>query len=218
MKTPTIAIVCVFAVCGAAATAYAEIPTTCASPYNSRGYVKGIASGESLAEQAWSTVNDVPGGGCDQLEYFIDIIVDDITRLTLRPTSSDYVICRYTGMVDGVYNKLDEIWSYCEINCADEGVQVGEFAAEIYCDLSIALGGLDEADQYIRGPVQICGLEFETACDFQYIETSGEYLDGQCVPYTEGDYFEVWDQTRINQCRYEEDDDDDLTFEDDGED
>ncbi len=216
MKTSTIAVVCVFAVCGSVVNAYAEIPPKCDTRYTSTSYNRGITSGEILAQQAWSTVNDVPGGGCDELEYFTDLVVDNVTRLTLRPGASDYVICRYTGTVDGIYNELDEIWSYCETSCMEEGAQVGEFSAKIYCDLSIALDGLAEADQYIRGPVHICGLEFETACDSNYIATSFNYLAGQCVPYTEGEYFGVWDQTRNNQCMYEEEEEpieEELAFE-----
>lgn len=150
---------------------------------------------------AWNAISN----DCDRLEYFQDIVTDNVSRLTLRAGASDYVICRYTGTVDGVYDELYALEDQCIAQCMMEGAQIGEMAGEVYCELSLALGGLERADYFIRGPVSTCGFGFETSCDFTFIRTTENYRNslGRCRPFTRGEFEPVWNETRNNQCMYD---------------
>jgi hypothetical protein len=177
------------------------VPTACSvSTPATNAYRTGQRLGERIVTQSWSRVND-----CDRIDYFLSIVEDNVSRLTLPPGSSLSTICRYTGTVDGVYSMLDQLYGTCVDECFLDGEFAGALSGEVYCELSIALGGLDEADDFIRGPVQVCGFNFEIGCDFAFIATTVGYenVDGVCEPYTEGEFFEVWDQARNNQCMYE---------------
>ena len=102
-------------------------------------------------------------------------------------------------------NEIDGIYRDCAVLCYNEGVIIGELAAIVYCEISLQLGGLATADQFIRMPVQMCGFNFEFGCDINFMSLSFEYTNdlGSCEQYTWcGDYFDVWDQVRNNQCAY----------------
>jgi hypothetical protein len=186
---------------GAAAVAQAEskVPPGCEGR-NARAYQAGLRGGAYTVRSAWNGVRR----DCDRIELFQDIVSNNVSRLTLRRRASEYVICRFTGTVDGVYDELDALWGECDEQCFAEGEFIGEMAAQVYCELSLALGGLETADRFIRGPVQTCGMNFEMGCDFAFIDTTYNYSNmlGECSPYTEGDFEEVWDETRNNQCTY----------------
>lgn len=211
MRKIAIALACAMLASIWVETVYAnDIPPGCQSAYAKRRYEMSLRSGENLAKQAWSKIS--AQNGCLELENFTDIVVGNVERLTLYPRASAAVICTYTGTVDGIYNQLDKIWDTCQTDCAEEGRLTGEFAAQVYCDLSIALNGLENADEFMRGPVQICGLEFENACDAEFIYWSLGYPDPYdmtipvedraCLLYTEDKFEDVWNQTRINQCAF----------------
>lgn len=177
------------------------VPATCsATPQATSAYRTGLRLGERIVTTSWSRVND-----CDRVEYFLSIVEDNVSRLTLPPNASNSTICRYTGTVDGVYNMLDQLYGTCADQCFLDGEFAGEISGEVYCELSIALGGLAAADDFLRGPVQVCGLNFEIGCDSAFIGTTVSYAnsEGVCEPFTEGEFFDVWDQARNNQCAYE---------------
>ena len=176
------------------------IPASCDTTTPARNaYRTGVTAGKTLVNQAWARVND-----CDRIDYFLGVLEDDISRLTLPQNASASTVCRYTGTVDGVYEMLDTLYGTCSDLCFLDGSFAGEMSATVYCELSIALGGLSEADAFLRGPVQVCGLNFEFGCDSQFISitTTYENLMGVCYPYTEGEYADVWDEARNNQCAY----------------
>lgn len=64
-------------------------------------------------------------------------------------------------------------------------------------------GPLD-LEGWLRGPVDVCGLEYETGCDTAYIATSASYhgVASACEPLTEGDYEPPWDHLRERACDY----------------
>lgn len=202
------AIICALAsMTAAAATTNAfadEVPPRCQeSNFTIHGYQSGVAMGRSLVQRAWGSVND-----CDQLELFTDIVVANVQRYRLA-SDSTYTICRHTGMLDGVFQELDAVWMTCDGQCCQEGQVIGELAAELYCQLSIILDGLAEPGDFVRRPVFMCGVIFETCCDANFIGTSLSYeglnLAGelvQCSAYTQDPYFEIWDGTRDIQCTY----------------
>jgi hypothetical protein len=177
------------------------IPATCAATTAaSNAYKTGLKLGERIVQTSWNRIND-----CDRVEYFLSIVEDNVSRLTLPPRSSNSTICRYTGTVDGVYGALDTLYGTCADQCFLDGEFAGELSGEVYCELSIALGGLAAADDFLRGPVQVCGFNFEIGCDSAFIDTTTSYTntDGVCGPFTEGSFFTVWDQARNNQCAYQ---------------
>lgn len=201
------AILCVLASITAVAvttSALADVPIGCQeSNFTIRGYQSGVAMGRSLVQRAWASVND-----CDELELFTDIVVTNVQSYQIGGAST-YTICRHTGMVDGVFQELDAVWLQCDGQCCQEGQVIGELAAELYCQLSIILGGLAAPDDFVRRPVFTCGFTFETCCDTDFIGTSlsfeGFNLEGelvQCLPYTQNPYVEVWNGTRELQCMY----------------
>jgi len=188
-----------------AATALADdIPVGCqGSTIVTRAYQSGVAQGKSLVQRAWLSVND-----CDQLEHLTDIIIANVDFYQLTGSSA-YNICRHTGMIDGVFQQIDAVWTLCDGLCCDEGSAIGELAAELYCQLSILLGGLAVPDDFVRRPVFECGFEFQTCCDSNFMGVSRAYegLDllgqvKQCLPYTEDPFFDVWDGSREIQCTY----------------
>jgi hypothetical protein len=175
-----------------------------------RAYLLGVDSGKSLVNRAWASVND-----CDRIETFADIVTANVDAYTLTG-SSRYVICRYTGLVDGVFEQLDAVWAGCDSQCCLEGEVIGELSANLYCELSILLGGLVAPDDFVRGPVYTCGFEFQQCCDGAFVGTTARYVGEdfagrptQCSTYTSGEYYEVWNGTRALECAYEPDDEED---------
>ena len=186
-----------------AGLAHADLPPPPSCAVNAQtasAYRTGTKLGEKIVTQAWARIHD-----CDRIDQFLDIVQGNVSRLTLIPHASANTVCRYTGTADGVYSALDTLYGTCSDQCFLDGTFAGQLSGEVYCELSIALGGLAEADDFLRGPVQVCGLNFEVGCDSQFIATTTTFTstDGVCVPYTEGTFEAVWDQARNNQCAYE---------------
>jgi hypothetical protein len=187
------------------ARAQPDVPPGCADDRDARSYALGVMLGERIVSSAWARIAD-----CDRVDYFSDVVAANLERLSLRPGASNYLICRYTGTYDGVFNALESMIGTCADQCFLDGELAGELSAEIYCELSIMLGGLALADDFLRGPVEICGLNFEIGCDSAFMSTTWTYANafGVCEPYTTGEFFAVWDQARNNQCLYSPDPDD----------
>ena len=183
-----------------AASAQDDIPESCTGNYERIAYNAGLASGTSIVSMAWNSVDD-----CDNIELFETIVTSIVDRLTLPENSSTTVACRYAGYINGIMAAINDIYRECEALCYYEGVLIGDFAAKAYCDLSLAIGGLSEADDFIRAPVQLCGFNFEFACDVTFLFTTLTYFNviGYCEQYTYGAYYDVWDQVRNNQCAYD---------------
>ena len=177
-----------------------EVPEMCEGPYETMFYNAGVATGQNLVDMAWNMIDD-----CDKIEYFESVIVSLLERLAPPENASLTVLCRYAGYAKGIMSRIDDIYTGCEVICYNEGMIIGELAAIAYCEISLQLGGLDTADQFIRMPVQMCGFNFEFGCDIKFMSLTFEYTNiyGSCEQYTwYGDYFEVWDQVRNNQCAY----------------
>ena len=172
-----------------------SVPSGCdGSALSRRAYLAGYQQGTVLVDRAWLTVND-----CDQLEHFSDIVYQDLQSFVLGGTSS-YVVCRYTGVVDGSMAEVDNLWLKCGGDCCDEGMALGELAAEMYCQLSIMLHGLANPDMFARRPVHMCGYAYQGCCDSNFVGTSRSVP--MCLQYTNTPYFDVWDDTRLMQCVY----------------
>lgn len=200
-------LVCLVAFSGAKTTFAADIPIppACQATTSTKtAYKSGISQGKALVDRAWLSV-----ANCDRLETFTDIVIKNVENYALPTVSSAYNICRYTGVYDGVYQELDVTWNTCNGECCEEGSVIGDLSAKLYCKLSILLGGMVEPDEFVRRPVFLCGFAFEMCCDADFFGTSinysGKDSTGElqaCQPYTDGEYFTVWDETRVLQCAY----------------
>jgi len=164
-----------------------------------RSYRAGYRQGEYLVNAAWNRVSN-----CDEIETFETLVMNSVSRYTLNEGASLSTVCRYSAVITAILDGIDSLYWDCEELCTQDGELAGDISGQAYCELSIALGGLAEADDFIRGPVQICGLAFEIACDqtFEVVTTSYSNDDGECVVYTEGEFEAVWRQAQNNQCAY----------------
>lgn len=175
-------------------------PSSCNTPRLRRGFHAGVASGHSLVQMSWNAVND-----CDRLEDFADIVMNNIDSVSIPPESSDYVICRVEGIMQGAEEEVDAVWKQCEGDCAQEGRLIAQIGGRLYCELSIRLNGLALADDILRRPVRTCGVFFQVACDSEFLGFTQRYSNpsGRCYPYTVGPFEPVFRQARHNQCVYE---------------
>lgn len=205
MKLTLSAISCFAALSAANAYAAIEVPPACQeSPFTAFGYQSGYNQGTSLVNQAFNTVQQ----DCERLDLLAAVIIDNLDRY--KPiTNSHYLICRYTGTMSAVFQRLEEIFTTCTGSCCLEGGTIGLLSGEMYCQLSILLEGLAKPNDFVRLPVYSCGMAFETCCDAEFINTSFTYV-GQnpenqsvmCSVYAEAPWYEVWEGTRAIQCHY----------------
>jgi hypothetical protein len=176
-----------------------ELPAACSATRNAQAYQAGVLGGASLVRQAWAAIRD-----CDRIELLESVVQAGLRRSVPTSSPTPYLQCRFAGMVNGAMAETEGLFYQCADACYMEGQFVGEIAAFAYCELSILLGGLALADDFIRGPVQTCGLGFEIACDTNFVTTAMTYSNasGSCTPYTRNPFVAVFEQTRENQCAY----------------
>ncbi len=182
----------------------ADVPVGCQNLREERAYLAGVQQGKTLVDRAWASVNN-----CDLLEHFSDIVTTNVESYTVT-SSSAYVICRYSGLVDGTFERLDAVWTDCAGVCCKEGIAIGRLAADLYCQLSILLQGLGEPLNFVRKPVWTCGFEFQVCCDAEFMGYSQVYpasdpnvpVTPACLPYTVDSFASVWDKTRNVECAY----------------
>ena len=102
--------------------------------------------------------------------------------------------------------ELHGIWARCGAQCCREGQIIAEITGQLYCDLSIDLGGAS-ASEFLPRPVQaFCGASFQTCCDARFSDFTQSYTsdEGQsCKAYTEGEYSSAWEEARAEQCSYD---------------
>ncbi|HVK68648.1 MAG TPA: hypothetical protein VM694_29515 [Polyangium sp.] len=170
-------------------------PARCRQPRERRAFDAGVRSGASLVESAWNAVND-----CDQVERFADLVMNNLDSIDIPRESSDYVLCRVAGIVQGAEEVVDHTWNRCDWECRKEGELMARIGGKLYCDLSISLGGLGLASDIIRLPVRTCGLAFQIGCDAEFIGYTQNYP--MCGQFTRDPFTPVWNQTRNNQCVY----------------
>jgi hypothetical protein len=176
-----------------------DVPASCQVDARSQQqYLSGVSFGQLVVDQAWNTINQ----DCGQLESFSSILENSFNALTLPPDASRAVQCRHAGMINGGIDALDNLWPVCTNLCTTDGLDIGKLIGKLYCDLSIALGGLEPADDFIRGPVMWCQFLGQTFCDVSYMSFTPTYESplGACRPYTVEPHYETWDQFRNNGC------------------
>jgi hypothetical protein len=176
-----------------------DVPGSCQADTRSQSqYRTGEKFGKLVVDQAWKTINQ----DCGQLENFTSILENTFNSLILPPNASLAVQCRHAGIVNGGIAALDDLWPVCTDLCTNDGFDIGKLVGKLYCDLSIALGGLAPADDFVRGPVMWCQFLGQTFCDVSYMSFTPTYESpvGACRPYTVEPYYDTWDQFRNNGC------------------
>jgi hypothetical protein len=144
---------------------------------------------------------------CDRVDEFADRVIQRITNMQSRVdqvSGRRNKRCLIAGIVDGGYDSLEIIQDQCWETCFFDGELVGTVSAQRYCELAIETNGDIEAEEWVRQPINTCGFDFEMSCDGAFVGESYDYRNaqGRCLPYTEGDFFDVWDNTRLRACDY----------------
>jgi cysteine-rich repeat protein len=179
-----------------------DIPEICqTSDQNIQFYNLGFLKGGNLVDQAWNAIDQ----DCNALvedTFFKTIILNLIYGMSLPPDATERVACHFYGSIAGIVARLLELEEECLEQCVLDGQFVGEFAAVMYCELSIALGGLSLADDLIEGILSLCGAAMVPACEntFETVAATYETISLEsCAPYVDT---EVYDQAKHNQCVY----------------
>jgi hypothetical protein len=187
------------------ATASAQpVPSECAAPRNARFFNLGALKGRNLAGQAIARLapND-PTDLChdqpriDHLQAIIQAAAED-AEAELPASPSQAVKCHVLGQIAGLLKRIADLQEQCIDACILDGEFIGEVSAHLYCALSIALDGLGLGDLFTRLATDACGVNFQVACDNKFEEVSTG--DPECLPFTEGEFTEVFLQTQNNQC------------------
>lgn len=211
----------------AACTAPPAPPVECASGRNLRAYQAGVYTGSALVDQIWTStaVHEDP-----DLWYILKQQVDTtipgiIAGLPGWPDDYDtYVQCRAQGLLEGTTCNMDKINP--GNGCALDGIDWGLISSQIYCDLSVALGGLGAiVPWFLQTPHGLCGDTFESWCGdvFRYVATNAadplqdpEHLtppgivapwppepDPLCAPYTQDPFDDIFGDSVTVDCEYE---------------
>lgn len=184
-----------------AGNAMAQVaPPGCSEPREQRAFDAGVQSGRSLVEQAWNAVDE-----CNNLERFSKVVMDTLSSVSLPPGSDDYVVCRTVGTLAGAAYQVDETWTQCAIECCDEGNLVGWIMGKLYCDLSIAFGGVRLVNYLVQQPMNFCGAVAQNCCRSEFQSFTPTYRShwGECRPYTRGAFASTWVQSRNSVCAFQ---------------
>jgi hypothetical protein len=198
---------CTTSVCDEAADACVVAPRadcqiTCTSGIGLDAYRDGWQAGHHRVHRAWRKSDN-----CDALEASLDRVSLRLEELmagidpAAPPTERR---CRVSGKFDGSLAALDEIQQTCDDRCVMRGAVVGHAASAAYCELAIDAAGAIQVDDWLRGPINLCGLSHEITCDSVFIEETSTYRNatGTCEPYTRAPFFDVWDRCRERSCDY----------------
>jgi hypothetical protein len=145
-----------------AATPSLATPSQCQSGMGRNGYNAGLAFEARFIDHLWAQYGD-----CHEFESFITAIA--VPFAGSAPTST-YLKCREMGIVDALWNKVDEVAVTCMIECAATGSAIGKLQADIYCRVADMFGD-DTANETVSScPVNLCDIIGEGQCraDFQY--------------------------------------------------
>jgi hypothetical protein len=171
----------------------------CAAPKLRKFYRKGWQKGFQAVSRAW----DRRGGDCTRSEAFVQRISARVEAAQAQAdpeaNAKAHKACRRAGVLDGAFAALAVVQGLCDQVCFLDGEVVGGLAARSFCALAASAGAPPEVDGWLRGPVDACGLSYETGCDATFI---GDTIDGAagCPGYTEGAWEAPWDATRARAC------------------
>jgi hypothetical protein len=174
----------------------------CTPPKLDNKYQLGLKKGMKLVSQKWKHFEF-----CDQVESFADSVLVDIdAELASTGADEDQLgkRCRHAGFLDGMFAGLDTVQQYCSDQCFMRGNFIGTLEAITYCNVVIDTAGALDPEPWVRSPVSVCGLEFNLACDAEFLRATTSYTNafGSCTRYTEPPYWDIWNRTRLKSCDY----------------
>lgn len=215
-----VALACSAAANSAAALSPPTVPAQCVDARDSKGWTAGRAAGEARLTAVWKStaVHQNLDSLSDNLPVVLSSLETALTGLAGGVEPTRYVQCRAQGYAEGFLYKLNQLFGQCVLDGADWG----QFAANVYCSLSIDLGGLGSDSLFVRAPVGLCGNLFEFTCEdtFRFVGTEGatpvspvvaSYLNAQgfvldpfpgCAPYSDGEWLESFETSLHNDCTY----------------
>jgi hypothetical protein len=193
-----VAAACAAGILAGATAAFAAPPAQCADPHDTRLYNLGVLKGRSLVNEAWNAPSIAHD--CDKIDALKQLVVTVFNVAPPPGTPPLGGVCQGLGMRDGAVARINEIGTACNAACAADGSFIGELAAELYCQLSEALGGLGLDITLLDGALNSCGTHFEGAC-FTHFD-SQVLVDTSCTPFTIAPFTAVYNQARSNQCIY----------------
>lgn len=192
------------ALCGLEGSALAQpdVPPGCQGQRERGRFESGRAPGRSAVREAASEAR------CEHMDEVAERVLRRARRLRApRGAGADRgALCQHAGNIAGTLEELHGIWAACGAQCCEEGELIAEITGQLYCDLSIALGGVGATDYLPRAPQASCGEAFQACCDARFQAFTQGYIDPEgasCRGYTEGAFSSAWDQARSNQCSYD---------------
>lgn len=194
-------------------------PSQCSARRPAEKFRNGVAAGIQAADKffAASDVARDPKKLKRKLNRVLDRLHDHVYQV-ITSDAADGRRCRVQGIADGFLYRLAALLGECVL----DGAQWGQFTANLYCDLSIELGGLGSQDGFYRAPAGLCGTTFERVCDNVYAHVATEasialeplvtrFLSSRgvsvvpypgCREYTEGDFANVFAAAVNLDCAY----------------
>lgn len=130
--------------------ALANLPRECRTGSGGRGYREGRDLERNLLQFLWDTRFD-----CDTLEDFVAAVDVPLSR-TL--STSPYLRCRDVGIVHGIRGVIEERQFECGLACFDQGLNIGELQARIYCRLP------EQHREQGQKSFSLCTIATEQAC------------------------------------------------------
>lgn len=196
------------------------LPSECSARRDSTAWTSGRSGGESRVNSIWKStaVNQDLDNLSDQLPQILEALEQYLTSLSMGQTPTTYIKCRAQGYTEGFLFALNKLFKACVL----DGANWGQFAADVYCRMSIELGGLGEETLFLRAPIGLCGNLFEYTCEdsYRYVSKEGDfsitpivqsYLDQEgivlepypgCGIYTDDEYLSTFEAALHNDCTY----------------
>lgn len=182
-------------------------PALCDTAREVRQFALGVRKGRNLAEQAIRRATD-PADVCEDLDAIDDLrelVAAIVDAIDVPPAASEVTQCHVLGQVAGLLAEIEELQEDCNGLCIADGQFIGQISAFLYCELSIALGGLVTVELFERLATDACGVQFQVSCDHSFEVTA--VADLECRPFTEDEFTLVFREVQNNQCADNPDED-----------
>ncbi|HET8940291.1 MAG TPA: hypothetical protein VFN67_42915 [Polyangiales bacterium] len=197
------------------------LPSECSARRDSTAWSTGRANGEARMNSVWKStaVNQDLDNLTDQLPSVLQSLQQYLSSLSAGGTPTTYIKCRAQGYTEGFLLVLNKLFKQCVL----DGANWGQFAADMYCRMSLEQGGIDSQTLFFRAPAGVCALRFEVTCEetYRFVGTEGahevnpvvqSYLDQEgivlepypgCGVYTDNEWLESFESSLHNDCTYE---------------
>jgi hypothetical protein len=162
-----------------------------------RVWINAYQRGQKAVDHAFRKVRR----DCERSDEFHAELIDRLEHWIPRGNGNRTPACIAHGLTSGVYAALAELEDDCFGICIRDGQAIGELSGSLYCQLSVALGGLGEIDLPTpEPPASLCDQRSQAACQGTFTNVS--LAQSECLPFTEDDFETVFEQTRADQCAF----------------